>query len=380
MFVCPNCSGRLNRSQNELGIFWVCPACSGRAVGLAVLRKAIAPKFINQLWAAVRDERGFPSRPCPACTQRMVEVTIAPDAVPFKLDVCKPCEFVWFDPGEMEAAPPKPPPARLPGEMAEKYLPLEAREAMALYKVQQIAEAAHAEDPSPDEDWKTVPALFGFPVEAETNPLRHWPWLTWSLAAIIAAVSIWSFFDLENVINQFGLIPAEAFRQHGATLFTSFFLHGGTWHLIGNLYFLLIFGDNVEDYLGRGRFLLLLVLATVAGDWFHILAAPNSLTPCIGASGGISGVIAFYALQFPRAQLGFMLRYYWRYSWVQIPAWGAFALWILLQFVGAAQQVAGFSDISSMTHLGGTATGLILWLVWRKKAAIPAPDALVREI
>ena len=114
MFVCPNCSGRLNRSQNELGIFWVCPACSGRAVGLAVLRKAIAPKFINQLWAAVRDERGFPSRPCPACTQRMVEVTIAPDAVPFKLDVCKPCEFVWFDPGEMEAAPPKPPPHSKP--------------------------------------------------------------------------------------------------------------------------------------------------------------------------------------------------------------------------------------------------------------------------
>ena len=101
--------------------------------------------------------------------------------------------------------------------------------------------------------------------------------------------------------------------------------------MLGNLYFLVLFGNHVEDYLGKTRFLLLILVSTVTGDLLHVMAQPNSTVPCVGASGGISGVIAFYALEFPRARLGFLLRYWWRFQWFQLPAWGAFVLWILLQ-------------------------------------------------
>jgi hypothetical protein len=97
--------------------------------------------------------------------------------------------------------------------MDDKDLPQAAREVIALYKVQRIAEQARTEadaDPMPDETWKTVPALFGLPVEMDSDPLAHIPWATLSLALVIAAISTWAFFGLENAIQQFGLIPAEA--------------------------------------------------------------------------------------------------------------------------------------------------------------------------
>ena len=361
MFICPNCGGRLARGQNQFGISWGCAACGGRTASLAVLRKAFPPDVIDQAWTAARAGQVPTLRRCPTCNQRMAEVPVRVGSGNWKWDVCKICQFVWFDPKEYEAVPSRPG-GYQPGDTT---LPQAAREALALHRVEQIAEQARAADRSPDETWKTVPALFGFPVESETTPLKCWPWLTWGMAAIIAIVSLCAFTDLEKIVNRFGLIPAEAWRYGGATSFTSFFLHGGVLHLLGNLYFLLIFGDNVEDYLGRWRWLVLLFSATFVGDMFHLMAEPNSTTPCIGASGGISGLIAFYALQFPRARLGFLFRYFWRFHWLQLPAWGAFVLWILLQGWGAYEQIAGFSNISALAHLGGAAVGFVLWLCWR---------------
>jgi membrane associated rhomboid family serine protease len=189
---------------------------------------------------------------------------------------------------------------------------------------------------------------------------------------VIAAISTWAFFGLGNAIQQFGLIPAEAWRYGGLTFLTSFFLHGGIIHLASNLYFLVVFGEHVEDYLGRWRWLLLVLLSAIAGDFLHAMVDPHTMTPCIGASGGISGLIAFYALKFPHARLGILFRYYYVFRWIQFPAWLAFVLWLSLQGWGAYEQIAGFSDVSAMAHLGGTAVGVGLWWIWRKIELQPA--------
>jgi len=78
-------------------------------------------------------------------------------------------------------------------------------------------------------------------------------------------------------------------------------------------------------------------------------------------------VIAFYALKFPHARLGFLFRYFLYFRWIHIPAWGALVLWLLLQGVGAFQQVSGYSNVSSLAHLGGAAAGFLVWLKWRKQ-------------
>jgi len=306
----------------------------------------------------------------------MSEVSMGIASETLKLDVCRRCEFVWFDVTEYESIPPPPPKPKDPWHVEEKELPQAAREALAIYKVQQIAEQEREEHPEPDANWKTVPALLGLPVEMDSDQLTRIPWATFLLTAIIAVLSIWAFFDLKNIVEQFGLIPDEAWRYAGLTFVTSFFLHAGIVHLVSNLYFLIIFGIHVENYLGWKRWLLLVVLAATAGNLLHVMADPHGEIPCIGASGGISGLIAFYALKFPHARLGILLRYYYVYfKWIQFPAWVAFILWMLLQFWGAYKQIAGFSNVSALAHLGGTAVGFLLWTVWKTNELQPATTA-----
>lgn len=277
---------------------------------------------------------------------------------PLQLDACKQCNMLWFDAGEFEALPEN-------GVESVYEAQMRAAEAMGKHRIEQMRER-ETDDGPPDETWKTVAAFCGFPFEKDTDALQSRPWATWSLSAVIALVSVVAFFNLKPAIDAFGFVPTQALRYGGLTTVTSFFLHGGILHLLGNLYFLLIFGDNVEDKLGWKKYLLLILGATIAGDFVHWLVEMHSSEPCIGASGGISAVLVFYALQFPRAKLGFLFFFAWRVNWVYIPAWVALLLWLLMQTVGIFLQLHGFSNVAATAHLGGSAIGFLAWLWWRK--------------
>lgn len=372
MFTCPNCRSILTRKQGKAGLTWRCNSCGGTAISIALLRKLIGNERVSAIWSRAINVVNPEDRPCPICSREMNEESINIAGHALKLGICTRCEFVWFDTPEYESIPP-PPKTAESGEMDEKELPQAAREALAIYKVQQMAKQAQENDPEPDATWKTIPAVLGLPVEMDSDPLTRLPLATFSLSILIAAISIWAFFNLNNAVQSFGLVPDEAWRYGGLTFLTSFFLHGGVIHLVSNLYFLIIFGVHVENYLGPRRWLLLVFLAAIVGDFVHVAADPRGELPCIGASGGISGLIAFYAFKFPHAKLGILFRYYYVYfKWIRFPAWSAFFLWLLLQFFGAYEQIAGFSNVSSLAHLGGTAAGIALYFVWRKIEVAPA--------
>ena len=220
----------------------------------------------------------------------------------------------------------------------------------------------------PTEFWHWLPALFGMPVEG-AQPKGHHndserPLLTWTLAIGIFLVSAIAMFDLETLIRTYGLIPAEFDRLGGLTWLTSFFLHAGPLHLLGNLYFLVVFGDNVEKCFGSLELFILIVAAAVFGDFVHICFDPSSTIPCVGASGGISGVIAFYALRFPKMRLSMMF-WFIKPFWFRMSAIWLFFLWVLMQVVISGQQLAGLSSISGGAHLGGAFIGFVAWLLWR---------------
>ncbi|UCF17966.1 MAG: rhomboid family intramembrane serine protease [Phycisphaerales bacterium] len=278
--------------------------------------------------------------------------------VPSRLiDVCTSCHFVWFDRGEFEALPKLD--ARKPPGI--KFSPEEI-EALALERLAKVKDKQYDDETSPDHWWEILPALFGVPIEYNRTPLKHRPVATWLLAAVIVAVSIATFRNLTVVVKGWGLVPAEFGRHFGLTFVTSFFLHGGLIHLFGNLYYLIVFGDNTEDVLGKARYLFLISLASIAGDFAHILSNLGSTTPCVGASGGISGVLAYYCLRFPHARVGII---FW-FRWFRIPVGGMFALWILLQIITAIQQSAGFGRVAVLAHLGGAAVGVLFWLFTRQ--------------
>ncbi|HCP92182.1 MAG TPA: hypothetical protein DIT76_09095 [Spartobacteria bacterium] len=109
--------------------------------------------------------------------------------------------------------------------------------------------------------------------------------------------STFAFTQLHEIVLRFGLIPAQASRLGGLTFLTSFFLHAGVLHLVGNIYFLFVFGDDVENFLRPFRYLALIAMAAFIGDLAHIAADPHSQIPSVGASGGIAGVITFLRAQ-----------------------------------------------------------------------------------
>ncbi len=341
---------------------------------------------MSEAWALTLRATEKNGRPCPVCLGSMVPVTLAVEGNAVAMEVCRRCEFIWFDAGQYELLPPPPPKLHVLGEINEWELPPQAREALALEKIKQIAKEANQQDgEAPDTVWKALPAALGLPVEMESDPVNRKPWGTWLIAALIAAASIAFFFHLEPIVRDFGLIPADAWRDHGLTLLSSFFIHANIFHLVGNLYFLIVFGRHVEDYLGHWRWVLLLLASTLVGDSCLILLTPQSTVPCIGASGGISGLLAFYALRFPHARLGLMFGYSLYFRWIQIPAWGIFFLWLFFQFLGAYQEIAGYGQVASLAHLGGALAGFLLWLTWRKldeaapAASSPSPVLFTRQ-
>jgi len=365
MSVCPRCRERLIRVKTPNGFFFVCRRCQGRAVGLSVLRRLTTRESIKGLWTRAGQPGAKGPLGCPICRRRMSEVGVPVDEQEVVLDVCRGCQFVWFDPKELEQFPPKP-----PQPSPDEQLPEKVREQIALAEVKLVGERARAEESEltgPEETWKWIPGVLGMPVESGVHPVRTWPWLTWALAAALVLVFVLTFDELHQAALAYGFVPDQAWRYGGLTFLTVFFLHAGLFHLIGNTYFLLVFGDNVEDYLGRWRYAVLLLAATLAGGVAHLLADPASEIPCVGASGGISGVIVFYALKFPKARLGIFIRYWFLGRWLYMSAAVALVFWLLLQCLLAYQQLAGIGHVSALAHLGGAAVGAVAWLVWRRR-------------
>ena len=363
--ICPRCNVPLKEVCTSGGVFYGCDVCGGRAVTIELLRKRFTPESINPLWLHAMRGEGPVGLPCPSCRQPMIGVALS-DKAEIGVDVCQHCHFIWFDAREVDTLVPRQPePAPVAAE-----LPQEAREMLAMAEVERLSKQAEGSDfdsAAPEESWKQIAGFLGMPVEFDEPQEQRKPWATWLLSGVIISVSLLAFLDMRDVVQRFGLIPAEATRLGGLTFVTSFFLHAGIIHLAGNMYFLLAFGHAVENFLRPMRYLVLIALAAFIGDLAHLALDPRSQTPCIGASGGIAGVIIFYALNFPRMRLAFLWRlgYVW-YRWIRLDAWFVFVLWILFQVIGTLEQRPGMSSVSSAAHLGGTAVGLLAWLLWRK--------------
>src|SRR6266480_6830630 len=363
-FFCPRCNLPLKEVRMSHGFFWTCDKCGGRAVGLELLRRTFTPESINPLWRHTISGEGKVGPRCPSCRRPMIDVALAENAA-VNVDVCRLCHFVWFDTHEVETLVPRPLPAAPP------EMPQATREAIAMLKVQELADQARGSDfdsAPPSEQWKQVAAFWGMPTEFDAAPRERTPWVTWMLCLLIISASTFGFTQLHEIVSRWGLIPTQAMRDGGVTVLTSFFLHAGVLHLVGNIYFLFVFGDDVENFLRPFRYLALIAFAALIGDLAHIAADPSSQIPCVGASGVIAGVITFSALNFPEVKLGFLLRYaWWWFRWIRLRAWFVFVLWILFQAVGAWEQVAGISTVSSLAHIGGAVVGFMAWLLWRNR-------------
>ena len=208
------------------------------------------------------------------------------------------------------------------------------------------------------------------------NPPRRRALLTWGLILINFAV----YFYLaqnpvmsENAIAQYAVVPADITAgRHLGTLITSMFLHANLLHVGGNMLFLWIFGNNVEDKLGELKYLIVYFASGIGGSLLQIYITPNSTIPMLGASGAISGLLAAYVLYFPRARI---LTFVVPFFIFTLPAYVFIGYWIALQALNAFLNIGAIGGgVAFFAHVGGFGTGLILALLLRpREHAGPPP-------
>jgi membrane associated rhomboid family serine protease len=178
--------------------------------------------------------------------------------------------------------------------------------------------------------------------------------------------------EADSLFSEFGMIPASI--AHGArlwTLLTSMFVHGGFFHFAGNMLYLWIFGDNVEDAFGHLPYAVTYLLTGVLGSLLQILLSPHSTIPMIGASGAISGVMGVYIVLFPRARVLTVIPIFFFLRLIYVPAALLLGFWIVLQLLQGCSAVAGSGGVAYFAHIGGFGAGVLLGLVAKSRTRRP---------
>lgn len=238
----------------------------------------------------------------------------------------------------------------------------------------------------------------------DDNPTEIFPLVT--LLLMGACIAVWVYVQgaglspeaLQGSVCAFGAIPAElsgalirsglleetgvgygpmgsGCRMGGLTweaLLTSMFLHGSWLHLIGNLWFLWIFGNNVEDSMGHGRFLLFYLLTGVVAAGSHVVSDPSSPLPMVGASGAISAIMGAYLVLYPRTRVHTLFIIIIFIRIFPLPAWFFLLYWLLIQVASSAVQGPAGGGVAFWAHIGGFLAGLALIRLFRNRTLVQA--------
>jgi membrane associated rhomboid family serine protease len=209
-----------------------------------------------------------------------------------------------------------------------------------------------------------------FPIGDDNSARKLFPIVTY---ALIAANLLFFFLELaggDAFIMKWAFVPSRFMANPGGdflTLFSSMFMHGGWLHLGGNMLYLWIFGDNVEDRFGHIKFIIFYLICGLAATFAQLVFSMDSVIPNLGASGAIAGVLGGYILLFPKGQVKVLQGS----RIVQVPALIVLGLWIVLQFfssIGSITDTADTGGVAYMAHVGGFVAGFLLTFLFRGKA------------
>ncbi|MGH7658750.1 MAG: rhomboid family intramembrane serine protease [Gemmatimonadales bacterium] len=217
------------------------------------------------------------------------------------------------------------------------------------------------------------------PLGDDDSGMRITPFVTFGLIAINILVFLLQLAqaDIQALFMTWAIVPVEYSRMADLppehlgpfwfTLFSSMFMHGGWMHLLGNMLFLWIFGDNVEEAMGHAKFLVFYLICGVLASLAQIFLDLDSTIPSLGASGAISGVLAAYLVLFPRQKVRVLLIR----RVARMPAWAVIGMWIVLQFIngiGTLAQTEQTGGVAYAAHVGGFVAGLALVWVFRNRS------------
>jgi membrane associated rhomboid family serine protease len=208
----------------------------------------------------------------------------------------------------------------------------------------------------------------------DDNPTGRTPVMTYGLITVCVVVFGYQVglagAELQPFIQTWAVIPRELFTHFDRewfTLVSSQFLHAGLWHLVGNMWFLWLFGNNLEDVLGRWSFLGFYLVCGVVAALVQAGVTPSSGLPLLGASGAIAGVMGGYIVRFPQAQIYTLVILVLFMTVMRIPAVVYLGLWIVLETLRAAATQPGMPGIAYLAHVAGFVAGVVLLPLWPER-------------
>lgn len=205
------------------------------------------------------------------------------------------------------------------------------------------------------------------------NPASSTPVVTYGLIGLNVLLFVFMLTlperGVERFINTYALQPFEIIRGvEFKTLFTSMFLHGGFGHIVGNMMFLHIFGDNLEDFLGKIKYFLFYLLCGLGAAFLQILIDPQSTVPMLGASGAIAGLMGGYLVLFPKHKIDILIPFGGFLEQATVPAYTMLFYWIVAQFFSGFGQliVSSAGGVAYWAHIGGFLMGVIFVFLYRR--------------
>jgi len=343
---CPRCTFLLSVLEHKGVELDHCPRCRGTFLDAgettALFGAAMEPEAWVEAWPT---ENLGPTRlKCPKDSAVLHGHRVRFSEREVEVDTCEQCKGLWVDAHEARALKAIIDAAQ--NEAARKSQGLD-RPGVGSYLFQLFT---------------------GMPVEA-WNPVRARPVIMHTIFGALILFFVMQVMFREGLAQEPGivmLVPAEVMHgQHLWTLVTAAFLHGGLMHLLGNLYFLWVFGDNVEDVLGPKRFIALYAVALLAGALLHLLTNQQSTLPMLGASGAIAGIMGAYLVLFPKVRVYVMLLVFR----INIGVIWYLGFWIAMQF---AMMAMGGEGVAWMAHIGGFIAGAAMAFVFKKSARYSA--------
>lgn len=338
MKKCPHCYSALHSIRHNETELDICRRCGGAFFESGEEKEVLGIPASPESWRGFSFTHlvGQSQLKCPKDAKTLRSYEIQSGEKKVEIDLCEECGGMWVDSGESK---------RL------RTIVLEARQS-----------GDHPSNLS-----YVFQLISGFPMEV-WNPRYRYPYATISLIilfCVVFAIELSYFssgeYASEKLMEMFSLVSAEIWAGKKIwVLITYAFLHANIYHLAGNVYFLYVFGDNVEDTLGRQRFLLLFFVAVLAGALLQVILHRAPDQPVIGASGGVAGLTAAYLVLFPGVKI-YMVLFFYRF---RLSVLWYFGVWIAYNMAMAA---LGKPGTAWLVHIGGFMAGLVIGYVYRSR-------------
>lgn len=292
---CPRCKNKLILSKLLDAELYSCKSCESGLISKNLLLNKFSGEFIRNIRNSIISLTLNSSTPynirCPKCNHTMFQFTSHFRGTNHPIDFCSNCSLFWLDKVELESI--------LINRNQELNNVRSNIVNLESIKLEQNLEKDRYRESNSIAIWQRI---FGLKLEGEHAYFSKFPITIWIISSILIFLNIKTWMSHSDIL-QFSLIPSDPLKNYGFNLISSFFIHMNPYHLGINIYFLLLFGDRIENEIGKMRILALLFLSAFFASLMDILIRSNSEIPSVGAGGGIAGLLMYFTLAYPNTKI-----------------------------------------------------------------------------